>query len=209
MGYKTFVSMNVAVVGIGKVSEQYAIELAMAGHQVFRAWKEVDALTITVTEEEFDNIYSCDIEEAAAAADLIIIATEPKDAREVAYWLNDVRRKVIIDATADVHTDSDDLTNTMNAIRSITGSQHVVKVVNTTRYANLLQSLFSGNKPGMLVAGDSKKAKAVTKILADDMDIPNCSDFGGDETILLLDEMAKCWSKLTPTPLPKRVKVNA
>jgi len=209
MGYKTFVSMNVAVVGIGKVSEHYAIELAMAGHQVFRAWTDPELLTVSVTEEEFDNIFSCDIEEAAAAADLIIIATEPKDAREVAYWLNDVRRKVIIDATADVHTDSDDATNTVNAIRSITGSQHIVKVVNTTRYGNLLQSLFSGNTPGMLVAGDGKKAKAVTKILADDMEILNCSDFGGDETILLLDEMAKCWNKLSPTPLPKRVKADA
>src|SRR6202012_689917 len=89
--------------------------------------------------EHSDNVHTCSIEEAAEAADFIIIATAPKDVREVAYWLGDIRRKVIIDATANVSTEESERINTSAAISSITGSQHIAKVFNTEGYEQLLK----------------------------------------------------------------------
>ena len=65
-----------------------------------------------------ENINVCSIEAAADIADLIIIATAPRDVREVAYWLGDVRRKAgPIDATSNVHAPDDDLVKTIGGYR--------------------------------------------------------------------------------------------
>src|ERR1700761_5070188 len=100
MAYKTFASMNIAVIGSGKVCETIAENLALSGHTVLVGLKkEADAFNADLI-EMFDTIRICDIETAASLSDLVIIATEAKDVRHVAYLLDDVRGKVIIDVTS-------------------------------------------------------------------------------------------------------------
>jgi len=196
MGYKKFVSMSIAVIGIGKTAETYAVRYAMAGHDVFIAPKGGENAGLDKRLAIYDNIVVCSIEDAAAVADLIIISSSPKDVREIAYWLGDVRGKVIIDATANVHTGADEQVNTLGAIKAITGSQHVVKVFSTRGYERLLKPLFQKEKIQLVLAGDSKKAKEITKILTKDLGINDFVDLGPDEAIPLFDELTKCWRNL-------------
>lgn len=196
MGYRTFVSMNIAVIGSGEIAEKYAARFAVAGHEVFMAWKNGTNARINPALSSLEHINFCTIEEASDIADLVIIAASPRDVREVSYWLGDVRRKVIIDATSNVPAAADEHVKTVCAIKAITGSPHIVKVFHTDGYERMLKPLFGGAKIGMLLAGESKKAKEITKILALELGIRNCHDFGGGESMPLFDEMTRCWRNL-------------
>jgi len=199
MGYKTFASMNVAIIGATKTTEVLAEKLADAGHEVLIAVKENGRQINEQLLELYDNINVYGIAEAAALADIIIIACISPEVREIAYLLDDVRHKVIVDCTITVSMDAEQEVNTMNAIRAITGSAHVVKCFNAQKYKHLLQPLFNGVPIDFFVAGDSKKAKEAVKILSKDMDVLNCYDFGGNDEIAFLDAMARCWYEYTKT----------
>ena len=195
MRYRTFVSMKIALIGTGEVAEAYAMRYAMAGHEVLMAWKE-ENIGISPSLAELENVYVCSIEKAAALADLIIIATAPVHVREVAYWLGDVRRKVIIDATSNIHINTEDQVNTYFAIKAITGSPHIVKVFSTRGYEQLLKPIFKHDSIQLIMSGDSRKAKEIVKILTIDMGTKIFFDMGNSDTIPLFNEMTSGWRKL-------------
>jgi predicted dinucleotide-binding enzyme len=203
MGYKILVSMNIAIIGDSSVAQMYAAGFAMAGHSVYMAWKEGKRTQLSDSLSQIENIEMCSIAYAAEIADLVIIATPPEEVREVSYWLGDVRKKVIVDATSNVLTDEP--VKTICAIKAITGSQHIVKVFNTIGYQQLLKPLFNSDKARLILVGDSKKAKEIAKILAKELDIKCCSDFGGSETVLLFNEMTRCWKNMAGKEIQYRL----
>ncbi len=196
MGYKSFVSMNIAIMGAGKKSESLARSLASAGHEIFMGLKNYDNPISYYLRDAYENINITSVEQAAAMADIIIIATPLDEVRKTAYLLDDVRRKVVIDITSSVSVRSEDYLNSLNAIRSITGSVHVVKCLNCKGYENLISPLFQNKIIDMLVVGESKKAKEIVKIISKDLGLENIYDFGDNDATLLMDEMAKCWHNI-------------
>ena len=210
MGYKKFVSMNIAVIGTGKIAATYGIRYARAGHDVFIALKGGNNTNTELIQSLvlYDNIVVCSIEDAAAVADIIVIASAPGDVREIAYWLGDVRGKVILDATANIHAATDEQVNTYGVIKAITGSQHVVKVFSTRGYEQLLKPLFQKDKIQLILAGDSKKAKEITKILTIDLGVKDFVDLGAEDTIPLFDELTKCWRNLVAKSAAENKKIN-
>ena len=199
MSYRIFASMNIAVIGSGVTAEAYALAFACAGHEVFMALKNGDTKRVSPGIAALQHINLCSIESAAAIADMVIIATPAWDVREVAYWLGDVRGKVIVDATANVFSTDDCQVSTVSAIKAITGSQHVIKVFNTRGYDKLLHPLFGGQKPELLLVSDSKKAKELTRIMATEIGITNCYDFGDGSSLPLFNAMTQCWRSLLIT----------
>ena len=202
MAFKIFASMNIAIIGCGEISEGYAAAFALAGHNVSLAAKNGVRLCLSPALSAFDNIQVSSIEAAADQADLIIIMTPATDVREVAYWLGDVRNKVIIDATSNIHAPGEETVRTALAIGAITGAQHIVTVFHAKGYEQLLKPLFRDNKIDMILAGDSKKAKEVTKILARELGINYCYDFGGSDTLPLFTEMTRLWRTLVTKNTP-------
>ena len=181
MAHKTFVSLNIAIIGSDKSVIPVAEELENAGHELFIGYQD-----------DIADPYI--IENAAAEADVIILATDIANIRGISYWLGDVRKKVIIDATNFIAAPSFDDTNTINAIKAITGSPHVAKMYSCAGYSHVLDMFIKKMEVDMFVAGDSSKAKEIVKILASDMGFRNCHDFGNNNTIPLLEEMVRCWS---------------
>jgi len=197
MSYKTFVSLDIAVIGEGKKVRSLAKRLATAGHNPCIGWKDHGAKDQREMANFAGNITFASIEDSATAADIIIISTPATDVREVAYLLDDVRNKVILDSSFVIDGASDDNINTINAIISITGSPHVAKSFSCSGYQHIIKPLFKGHSIDSFVAGNSKKAKEITKILAKDLGYTNCYDFGDSTTIPLLEEMAKGWHNLS------------
>lgn len=196
MGFKKLVSMNIAVIGNTAAAVRYATDFAAAGHDIYMATAAGETPRELHIPGNFDNIYFCTISDAAAIADLIIMATEPKDVREAAYWLDDVRRKVIIDVTANMNVPDDEYVRTVNAIAAITGSKHIVKMFDTAGYEAILRPLFHGACPDVVLLSDSKKAKEITKIMAKELSLSVFYDFGGSENLDLFNEMTRCWLKV-------------
>jgi predicted dinucleotide-binding enzyme len=133
------------------------------------------------------NVTFMSIAEAAANADIVIIATTAGEVREAAYHLGDVRRKVVIDysnfVTGDMH-------HTAAAITAITHCLHVAKCFAPTGYEDMIIPHINEAGIDMFVAGSSKKAKAVVNMLAADMGYNNHYDLGGNGAVKILDEMA-------------------
>ncbi len=188
-------SVNIAVVGSGEIAALYAARFAIAGHEVFIAPDNADKMPDSGY-SSIENLHGCTIEEASAAADIIVIATAPKQVREVAYWLGDVRGKVVIDATANFITPAEEKINTVGAIKAITGSSNVVKVFSTRGYEKLLKPLIKNDKPHFVLVGENSKAKEVAKIISRDLGIAGFIDLGSFDSIELFDSLASSWKEL-------------
>ena len=188
MIYREYVSLNIAIIGNEKICEHLVASFTYSGHKVFTANKQ--GIHSGYELPDTGCVYPCSIEDAADLADFIIIATPPQDVREVAYWLGDVRKKVIIDMTANASASGQ--INTVGAISSITGSLHIVIVLNIYGHEHLFTPLFGGQKPELLFAGDSLKAKVIAEVIAKELGITNCYDFGGSDRYPLFDEVANC-----------------
>ena len=190
-------AMNIAVIGTNEAAQIYAAHFAIAGHEVYYACKEPEKRSENPVFEILENLYCCSIEEASAAADIIFIATAPKDVREVAYWLGDVRGKVVIDMTSNFIANNDDYVNTVGAIKAITGSSNIVKVFCTKGYEQLLRPLLKNDKVHIVLMGEKQKARQVVKIMARDLDIHSFIDLGGFESVHLFDSLTQCWHDLS------------
>lgn len=204
MSYKTFASMNIAIIGMGV--ETIARKFAKAGHTVFigNDYEYIQPLISTLPK----NVIYTSILAAAQVADIIFIATTADEARHAAYQLGDVRKKVIIDYTAFMEGKPQP---TAAAIRSITSSQHVIKCFAPTGYEDLLIPNINELHADMYIAGTSKKAKAVAAIMAMDLGYKKHYDIGGNGAINMLDEMTQHASKKKPlqpvlVPVPVQVR---
>lgn len=197
MGYKAFASMNIAIVGNGKMSAVLAQGLALAGHEVQIGVRDSERISFDYLMSEFDNISVTTIDNAASNADVIFLTSSPEHIRETAYLLDDVRRKVIIDTTYMNFNNYGSYINTVNAVKAITGSPYVVKCFNSAGFEAMSTNVRKNDSINMFVAGDSIKAKAVVKVLARDLGFTECHDFGGADSVPLLDEMAMCYQNLS------------
>lgn len=192
MSYKAFVRMNIAIIGNEETSFTLARGLLAAGHHIFIGIKETEI----ILPDELGKAYVTTIEDAAARADLIIMATNPANVREAAYLLGDVRKKVILDVSYMSCPLSQQYLNTLSAIKSITGALYIVKCFNAAGFQPLSRSTGKDNIINMFLAGDNPKAKAVAKWVARDLGFAECHDFGGNDSATLLDEMAICYRHL-------------
>lgn len=191
MKYKTLVCMNIAIIGDGKSSANLALGLAAAGHIIWLAGNERAAQfaagvsTIQITEAET----------AKDAADVVILTCASSKVREEIYHLDDVRNKIVIDATLPDFQETGYI-NTLAIIKTISGAADVVKVFHTCGSENLATGA-KEDGANMLLAGDSKKAKELAKMIGRDLGYAYCQDLGDTEAVPLLDEMASCYHQLT------------
>lgn len=141
MVYRAYASMNIAIVGGGSNSKRLAQTFAHKGHLVLLANKG----NTTAADPDLmalDGVFCCSIEEAAQHADFIIISAPAADVREIAYWMGDVRKKIIIDMSYNNGPGKNDHINTVRAIEVITGSTDVVKAVCLHGFEQLFSPLF-------------------------------------------------------------------
>lgn len=197
MSYKNLVTMNIAVIGRTKLAMDYTSKFAHAGHHAILAWAAEPEKVDNSISHILPNVSVTTITEAAMAADMIIIATSSCDVRAAAYWLDDVRKKVIVDASTNNIGGPECAINSYQAIKAITGTDHVVKVFATSGYEGVLQPIFKNNIADMLLLSNSLKAKEIMKIMGVEIGLHKFYDFGDDENIKLFDEMTNTWKKLS------------
>ncbi len=189
MGYRSFVRMNIAIIGNGPKVAAFAEQLAKAGHTVFIGLNEEEDDDVLIS-TELEDIYFENIENACAQSEIIYLAVPAEKIREAAYMMGDVRDKVIIDASANIDPKPEHYVATLNAAIAITGAEHVVK-------SYFLAPEFDAREAGdIFFAGNSKKAKATAMLLSNSLGFKNTYDFGDIDTVPLLEDMARCWYNL-------------
>jgi predicted dinucleotide-binding enzyme len=187
--------MKIAIIGTGNVGSALAKGFAKAGHQVLLGVRNKNDFKGSELAIE-KNISVQTISEAAAAADVILIAAVPQAVKEIATQLGDVSDKVIIDSMNSVRVKPEPFSNTTEALMNLTNCKDIVKCFNTTGAENMCNPIYHGRGIDLFYAGDSEKAKKVAEQLAKDIGFENVYNFGGSDKFNLLEQFALSWINL-------------
>ncbi|MEM9823154.1 MAG: NAD(P)-binding domain-containing protein [Bacteroidota bacterium] len=186
--------MNIAVIGTGNIGSTLASKWVEKGHRIFLGVRDTNNFKGQALVQN-DLISAHPIAEAVAHSDVILIATPPEIAPNLAKQMGNTHGKVIIDATNSVRTKPAPYETAYHALAELTEAD-VVKCFNTTGFENMANPNYDGHAIDLFMAGDSDRAKAVAHALAMDVGFDNCYDFGQGAQVVLLEQLAISWINL-------------
>lgn len=188
--------MNIAIIGTGNVGGALATQWARKGHRIFLGVRNAAEFKgKALLENPGTTVHS--VQEAVAAAEVIVLATQAPAAVEVAQSLGDTQGKIIIDAMNIVRGNGPaGFKTTAEAILAHTATRDVVKCFNTTGFNNMAHPQYGDMAIDMFMAGDSSKGKAAARQLALDAGFGECYDIGGNDRFELMEQFAFFWINL-------------
>lgn len=186
--------MNVLVLGAGNMGSAFVKQLTRAGHQVSVTARNLDkAQAVAAANPGATAVASAN---AAAAVDVVVLATGYADAVTALQSVGDLSGKVVIDITNPLTADYMGLTlghstSAAEEIAKAVPAAQVVKAFNTL-FAQVLgegADLGNGQTATVLVAGDSDRAKQTAVALAQSMGFATI-DAGGLKNARYLEPVA-------------------
>ncbi len=187
--------MHIAIIGSGHIGGTLAQGWASAGHTITFGVRDLDAFKGKELTNQ-SNISAAPIADAVAFSEVILIAATPPATREIAEQLGDVRDKIIVDAMNTIREKAGEFASTAEALRAWTNCPNVVKCFNSTGWETMADPLYDGVAVDMFMAGSSARGKAVARQLALNLGFADCHDFGSDDKIPLLEQLALAWITL-------------
>lgn len=182
--------MQIAIMGKGQVGSALRHALTRAGHQVTFGSRK--------PEGSDDRSFA----EAAAMADVIILAVPFAAVADVVEAAGSLRGKVVIDATNPLGMRDDGLgltsgfsTSGAEQIAAQAPDARVFKAFNQTGFENLVDAPAYANRPVMFVAGDDAAGKPLVMTLVADAGFEPV-DLGGLTQARLLEPLAMLWIEL-------------
>lgn len=188
--------MKIAIIGHGNVGGTLAKGWAKAGHDILIGARDPEDQSVKEFMSNKDRIQVTDIQSAVDKSDVILVAIPAPAVGEVAKNLKNVHDMVIIDAKNSVFEGPEGYKTGAEAIKKITGCEHVAKGFNTTGFENMANPVYGDTQLDMFTAGNSQKAKDTVEKLASDLGFENCYDFGGDDKFTLIEQFAMAWINL-------------
>ena len=156
--------MNIAIIGAGNVGRALGTSFVRAGHSVSVASRDPeDAGSVAAA---IGAIVADSNAEAAAAADIVVLATPFSSAAEIAAEIADaVSGKIVIDATnrmsfGEQGPDMDTTTSNAEELAALLPGASVVKAFNTLFASNQSDPIAQGVRLDGFVAGNDAAAKA-------------------------------------------------
>lgn len=186
---------KIAIIGSGNVGGALAQQWIKAGHTVlvgakFPLSEKNIALATKIGEDRFTNVAS-----AVKQCEVVLIATPPTAIFDVMEEMGDVSEKILMDATNAVRQKPEPFATVFHALAEKTKGE-VVKCFNTTGFENMLNPKYGEVALDMFMAGNSEKAKRISRQLALDAGFGECWDFGGEDKVVLLEQFALSWINL-------------
>lgn len=186
--------MRIAIIGTGNVGGALAAAWAKAGHQILLGVRDTAHFKgEALLKNPNTSVHT--IEEAAAAADVILVATPPEHAEALARQFGPAAGKIIIDSTNAVRTRPENYPTAYHAFEALTQAK-VVKCFNSTGFENMQNPDYGTVRLDMFMAGGNAEAKAAATQLSKDAGFENCYDFGGSDRVQLLEQFALSWINL-------------
>lgn len=166
--------MKVTVIGAGNMGAGFVKQLVLAGHQVSVTARHLDKARAVAAANPGATAVVAD--NAAANADVVVLATGYGDAVEALRSVGNLQGKVVIDITNPLTADymgltiGHDTSASEEIAKALPGAE-VVKAFNTVFAPVLAEGadFGAGRKVSVFVAGDSARAKQVVTDLAQSM----------------------------------------
>lgn len=186
--------MKVTVIGAGNMGSGFVKQLTRAGHQVSVTARNLDKARDVAAANPGATAVAAD--NAAAHADVIVLATGYADAAEALRSAGNLQGKIVIDITNPLTADYMGLTighstSAGEEIAKAVPGAEVVKAFNTV-FAQVLAEgadFGGGRKVSVFVAGDSARAKQAVTELAQSMGFETI-DAGGLKNARYLEPLA-------------------
>jgi len=160
--------MKLAIIGAGSVGGTLGTAWAQkAGHEIFFGVRNPQSEKVQALVRSLGGkARAGTAAEAAASADVIVLATPWNGAEAAIRSLGDVSGKIILDATNPLAMGPDGLgleighdTSAGEKVQGWAKGASVFKTLNTTGYGNMADPVVRGVKSVMFVAGDDAAAK--------------------------------------------------
>ena len=186
--------MNITVIGAGNMGSAFVKQLTRAGHKVVVTARSLDkAQAVAAANPGASAVASGN---AAAQAEVVVLATGFGDAVSALRSVGDLSGKVIIDITNPLTADYMGLTighstSAGEEIAKAVPGAEVVKAFNTV-FAQVLAEgakLGQGQTVPVFVASDSQRAKQVARTVAESMGF-DVIDAGGLKNARYLEPVA-------------------
>ncbi len=194
--------MKIAILGAGSVGGALGKRLAAAGHEIHfgvtdpqsektqRLISEIGAKAGTVVE-------------AAANAEVILLATPWNAVPDALRNAGDVQGKIIVDCTNPLAMSAGGLgltigfdTSGAEQIAAMVPGAHVVKAFNQTGFGNMAEPSFGDRRSVMFVCGDDAASRAAVCKLSEDVGFETI-DAGALRIARLLEPLAMLWIHLS------------
>jgi predicted dinucleotide-binding enzyme len=186
--------MKVLVIGAGNMGSAFVKQLSAAGHQVSVTAR--DAAKVAALVAQYPGVKAVTPAAAAAAHDVVVLATGYADAVAALQSVGDLQGKVVVDITNPLTADYMGLTlghstSASEEIAKAVPGALLVKAFNTLFAQVLAQgaSLADGSKATVFYASDFEPAKQTAKALAESLGFVTV-DAGGLKNARYLEPLA-------------------
>jgi hypothetical protein len=186
--------MKVTVIGAGNMGSAFVKQLTRAGHQVSITARNLDKVRTVAAANP--GAAAVDAGNAAAGADVVVLATGFEDAIAALRSVGNLQGKVVIDITNPLTADYMGLTlghstSASEEIAKAVPGAEVVKAFNTVFAPVLAEGadFGGGRKVSVFLASDSPAAKETARQLADSMGFETI-DAGGLKNARYLEPLA-------------------
>ena len=190
---------TIALIGTGNVAGALGPEFAMQGHDIVYGSRNPDRAEVDeLVARTGGNASATGQVEAAAQADIVVIAVPGEVAEQVVASLGDLSGKIIIDPTNRVGPGDDGYmmhtvaTSNAELIQAVAPDAHVVKAFNTLNYRTMIDPASSGGPVTIPLVGNNAEAKATVAALVEGMGLEPI-DLGPVRFAHVLEGMLVIW----------------
>lgn len=195
--------MQITIYGNGNVGATLGRGLARGGHTLTYGVRdpthpELQALVA----ESGDGARAMTLNQAAAGADVVILATPWQAVQSVLHAAGDLSGKIVIDATNPLRSGPAGLesaltgdTSAAEQVAAWAPGARVVKAFNTVGFNIMANPAFAEGPATLLIAGDDEDAKRTVSRLASNLGFEPI-DLGLLRSARLLEAMARIWIDL-------------
>ncbi len=190
---------TIALIGTGNVAGALGPEFAMQGHDIVYGSRNPDRPDVDeLVARTGGNAFATGQAEAAAQADIVVIAVPGEVAEQVVASLGDLSGKIIIDPTNRVGRGDDGYmthtaaTSNAELIQALAPDAYVVKAFNTLNYRTMIDPETSGGPVTIPLVGNNAEAKATVAALVEGMGLEPI-DLGPVRFAHVLEGMLVIW----------------
>ena len=192
--------MTIGMIGSGNVGGALGSRWAKLGHQVvFGSRSPTEEGLKQLVSRAGSTARAADLQEAAQAGEVLVLATPWPATKEVLESLGGVPGKVLIDATNPLNASLGlEVGTTASGAELVAGwarGAKVVKAFNTVGFNVMQNAAFGSDRPVMFYCGDDAGAKAVVRPLVESLGF-EAIDAGPLAQARVLEPFALLWISL-------------